>query len=129
MGKGIQIIVRPEAPIIPILLRYKKLAIEPFTIHGEELRAISIKDGEEAGLVWIKFPGIERYIKAFNPEDVFAVFALSEKEILQKNYYLCEKCWKLTGKIIKQVSSYKYSGRTDTSMECGECGNKWEVII
>lgn len=127
--KGIQIVVDLKAPLLPILLRYRRLSLKPFLAHGEVLRIIEIPEGEEAGLLWVKFPGVDWFIKIFGePENIYMIQDLSG-ETLVKNWHLCLKCWKLTGKEIQREASKKAVVCEDVTFECDRCKYTWEVTI
>ncbi|SRR3989339_1271563 len=128
-AKGIQIVVDPKAPLLPILLEYQKLLLRPFLLPCEVLRIIEIPEGEAVGLLWAKFPGTDGFIKTFDdPKNVYIVQDFSG-ETLVKNWYLCLKCWKLAGEIFQRKANEKIVGSEDVWYKCKECGYVWEVTI
>jgi len=130
MKKGVEILLRYDTPI-PAWISNQDLNVSGSmkTFGKEQVYSLRIKNGEAifipGGRAEVKMPGSQRFYVAFEELQVFEIRD-PEGNLLKRNYFLCEKCFKNTGKISKESPSETH-GRTDVVMQCTECDNTWEL--
>lgn len=91
------------------------------------VRSLKIEKGDAffapGGTVEVKMPGSNKYRSAFEPLQVLEIRD-SGGHILERNYFLCEKCFANTGRIIGTLLP-NTNGKRDVMMQCTRCRRKW----
>lgn len=127
--RGVEILLRPRTRV-PRWVINQTLNV---SVRREKrgvgwIRVLRIKGAGEVGFiggggVGITMPGSDQFWVAFAPLEVLEIRDL-KGALVQRNHYLCEKCFTLTGAMKTHVPS-KTFGLVDATFECSSCKHSW----
>jgi hypothetical protein len=131
MKKGVEILL-VAGTRIPLWITNQSLNVKigRKTVNGRRVRSLKIKKGEASfmggGAVDVKMPGSREFIVAFPPLKVLEIRDLKEN-LLERNNFLCKRCFTITGRVLESTPSKEKFGRADFDIICSECGNVWKL--
>ena len=128
--KGIVIVLDQGVKVPEWITKHEKyVGVSTRISKGRELPVLTVFNGAAGfiagGQVDINFPGSKGFRVAFEPRKVLEIVDLATGG-REKNRYLCENCYALTGEKIQDKPIYG-TIRQETVFGCRGCDAKWSI--
>lgn len=126
--EGVVILFTPRTRIPTWLLNPESKVIN-ISIGKKLVRALVIEGGQakfvaKAG-VYVKTPRTQLFRKAFSAFRVLEIRDF-EGELIERNYYLCAKCFINTGQII--LREQRSGEMINVIVRCSQCKHEWKLL-
>jgi len=130
MAKGVELVMVPDIKIPKRLFYAPELHFIKTEWKGKSVLLLRIKGSEASfyasGEVYIKFPGRTNFRRMFPKKTVYEVRDFGGNNI-QRDPKFCENCFTFSRKVVAEVRDPKCGCVEGRTMECSNCGQKWEI--